>query len=310
MSGKCACNKEPKCRCKSDKELKSVCEETENRNWSACDSHYLDPISYDDLFDEKSNKCTDYNLLIKKLEYARNAYFGFHTAICNFVADCTKLKQKARDDISGNDLIALNFDYRTLIQNLITSVALGMRKRIKDDNTVLVNFEVPETRPNKTIEHAQALWPTDIIFTDIGNVDTLVASLPSVTLYVCSNHQLQVKITSPKSLSYSNIAFDSTYIKTHRSAESDIFIEDMTPSLEYLTNNQYGFKNAEHANEVLDDIINYSTDPNIITHKLKVVAERVNSIITYIENSHKIIVQKIKTEKITQEKKLAKRQNN
>jgi hypothetical protein len=276
-----------------------------HESYSECATDYLDPISYDELFDEKSNKCTDYNLLIKKLEYARNAYFSFHTAICNFIGDCTKLKQKARDDISGNDLFSLKYDYQILLQNLITTVAAGMRKKIRDDNTVLVNFEVPKTRPNKTIEHSQTMWPTDIIYTDIGGVDTLIASLPAVTMYLCSNYQLQVKITSPRGVSYSNIAFDSTYVKTHRNTENEIFVRNMTPELEAIAQD-FGFKNSEHANEIFDDIINYSTDENITTHNLKDVTERINSIIMYIENSHRTIIQKMKTERITQKKRDAK----
>ena len=298
MPIKCGCSQVSKCNCSNVQETKTCAE----RDLLQYNTRYLDPISYDDLFDEKSNKCTDYNLLITKLERARNAYFSFHTAICNFVGDCTKLKQKARDDISGNDLLSLTYDYRTLLHNLITCVALGMRKKIREDNTVLINFEVPETRPDKTIEHTQTLWPTDIIFTDEGNVDTLVASMPSITLYLCSNQQLQVKIATPRGLTYSNIAFDNTYIKTHTSIENELFVENMTPELEHISGNTFGFKDAEHANDVLTDIINYYSDHNILSHSLKEVDERINSIITYIENSHKLIVQKIKTEKITREK--------
>lgn len=288
---KCFCSQEPKCSCKNIKDP-----------YEECSTDYLDPISYDELFDEKSNKCTDYNLLIKKLEYARNAYFSFHTAICNFIGDCTKLKQKARDDISGNDLFSLKYDYQILLQNLIVTVAAGMRKKIKDDNSVLINFEVPKTRPNKTIAHSQAMWATDVIFTDVGGIDTLIASLPAVTMYLTCEYQLQVKITAPKGVSYSNIAYDGTYIKTNRNTENDIFIKNMTPALELL-NQDYGFLDSEHANEIFDDIINYSTDDNIGTHNLKDVTERINSIIMYIENSHRIIVQKMKTERITRKNK-------
>lgn len=300
MSTTCDCSKQ--CSCKSYVESRPMCKHIVHESYNECSTDYLDPISYDELFDEKSNKCTDYNLLIKKLEYARNAYFSFHTAICNFIGDCTRLKQKARDDISGNELFSLKYDYQILLQNLITTVATGMRKKIRDDNTVLVNFEVPKTRPNKTIEHSQTMWPTDIIYTDIGGVDTLIASLPAVTMYLCSNYQLQVKITSPRGVSYSNIAFDSTYIKTHRNTENEIFIKNMTPGLDE-TSQDFCFKNSEHANEIFDDIINYSTDENITTHNLKDVTERVNSIIMYIENSHRTIIQKMKTERITQQKR-------
>ena len=173
---RCECVK--KCTCNTCTESKHICKPVVHESYAECTTEYLDPISYDELFDEKSNKCTDYNLLIKKLEYSRNAYFSFHTAICNFIGDCTKLKQKARDDISGNDLFSLKYDYQILLQNMITNVAAGMRKKIRDDNTILVNFEVPSTRPSKSIEHSQTMWPTDIIYTDTGGVDTLIASLP------------------------------------------------------------------------------------------------------------------------------------
>ena len=180
---------------------------------------------------------------------------------------------------------------------MITNVATGMRKRIRDDNSILVNFEVPKTKPNKTIEDSQDMWSTDIIYT-VGGIDTLITSLPAVTMYLCDNYQLQVKITAPKGVSYSNIAFDSTYIKTHRNTENDIFIRNMTPELDPSGQN-FGFMSSGHANDIFDDIINYSTDRNILTHELKDVTERINSIIMYIENSHRIIIQKIKTEKIT-----------
>jgi len=287
MSNACECIK---C-CPIDR---SICHKN---SYDKCNVDYLNPISYDELFDEKSNKCTDYNLLIKKLEFARNAYFSFHIAICNFIGDCTKLKQKVRDDISGNDLFSLKYDYQILLQNMITNVATGMRKRIRDDNSILVNFEVPKTKPNKTIEDSQDMWSTDIIYT-VGGIDTLITSLPAVTMYLCDNYQLQVKITAPKGVSYSNIAFDSTYIKTHRNTENDIFIRNMTPELDPSGQN-FGFMSSGHANDIFDDIINYSTDRNILTHELKDVTERINSIIMYIENSHRIIIQKIKTEKIT-----------
>jgi hypothetical protein len=303
MSTTCDCIK--KCSCDTISENRSVCKRATHESYEACDTNYLNPISYDELFDEQSNKCTDYNLLIKKLEFSRNAYFSFHTAICNFIGDCTKLKQKARDDISGNELFSLKYDYQILLQNLITTVAAGMRRKIRDDNTILVNFEVPKTRPNKTIEHSQTMWPTDIIYTDVGGIDTLIASIPAVTMYLCSNYQLQVKITAPRGVSYSNIAFDSTYVKTHRNAENEIFLRNLTPDLESI-GQDFGFKNSEHANEIFDDIINYSTDENITAHNLKDVTERINSIMMYIENSHRTIIQKMKTEKITQQKRDAK----
>lgn len=286
LESQCKCNGVSKCNCVS--RCHSVPE---------CIEQYLKPIAYDDLFDEKINRCTDYNLIVKKLNEARMSFFSFHTAICNFIGDCSGLKQKARDDISGSDLISLKYDYQGLLHTLIRSVALNMRKKIKDDNYVLVNFEVPATRIGKNIYSTSNLLPTDIVFTDSGGVDTLVISIPTVTLYLCSDYQLQVKISSPRGVSYSNISYENTYIKQYRPIENDIFVKNMTPSLTSV-GDDYEFVSAEHANEIFDDIINYSTDDNITTHQLRDVSERINGIIRCIENAHRTIIQKIKTEKL------------
>ena len=301
MSYNCACKStKSACSCREkehdERRPKCTCKE---ESLDECISDYLKPITYDDLFDEKSNKCSDYNLIIKKLTEVRMSFFAFHAAICNFIGDCTKLKQKARDDISGSDLLSLKYDYQVLLNTLITTVAMNMRKKIKDDNFVLINFEVPPTRPGKTIENSQNIWPTDIIYTDSGGIDTLVVSIPTVTLYLCCNLQLQVKITTPKGISYSNITYENTYVKSHRQKENESFIRNLTPEL-LLHNGEYEFRDAENANEILDDIINYSTDENILSHNLKDVIERINSICTCIENAHRTIIQKIKTEKMGQ----------
>jgi|SaaInlV_150m_DNA_4_1039716.scaffolds.fasta_scaffold05151_4 hypothetical protein len=289
MSSNCDCN----------------AKDTTSVKCTQCNYNYLKPITYDDLFDEKSNKCTDYNLIIKKLTEARNSFFLFQTAIYNFINDCTRLKQKIRDDNSGNDLKSLTFDYIVLMNNLIAEIALGMRKKIKEDNMVLLNFEVPITQANKTIEDIQNLWPTNIIYTDTANVDTLIASLPSVTVYLTESMQLQVKIISPKSLSYSNLCFDNSYVKSHQTKLNDVFIKNMTPELE-LIDTTYGFSDSEHANYILEDLINYYCDINIDTHNLKDVVDRLEGIILSIANSHRSIIQKIKTEKIAEQNKCAK----
>ena len=53
-----------------------------------CKFDYLKPISYDDLFDDRSkNKCTDYQLVLDKLTEARSAFFGFQAGIYNFIKD-------------------------------------------------------------------------------------------------------------------------------------------------------------------------------------------------------------------------------
>ena len=67
-----------------------------------CKLKYLKPITYDELFDEKNKKCTDYNTICLKLKEARDSFFGLQTSLNNFVLDCTKLQKKVSDDISGN----------------------------------------------------------------------------------------------------------------------------------------------------------------------------------------------------------------
>ena len=48
------------------------------------------------------------------------------------------------------------------------------------------------------------------------------------------------------------------------------------------------------------DIINYDTDTSIHTHQLNDVIERIDGIILSIENTHRTIIQKIKTEKLVE----------
>lgn len=297
MSNNCTCKSvpesKPECKCSCNEGNKSILD---------CEFDYLKPITYDDLFDEKNNKCTDYNLIVKKLTEARNSFFIFQTAIYNFINDCTRLKQKVREDISGNDLHSLTHEYRVLIHNLITEIALGMRKKIKEDNSILISFEVPSTQPNKDIDNIQNLWPTNIVYTDDGGVDTLITSLPSVILYLTTDLQLQVRFSTPTGLSYSNLTFDSTYIKSQTSKSNEIYTKNMTPALEY-NNNIYGFINSDHANNIFEDLINYNNDRNILSHNLKDVVARLDGIILSIENSYRSIIQKIKTEKIVAQNK-------
>ena len=264
-----------------------------------CNYDYLKPITYDDLFDETSKKCTDYELIIAKLTEARSSFFLFQASIFNFINDCTRLKQKVREDLSGNDLLSITYEYKVLLNNLIAEIALAMRKKMKQDNSILLNFEVPTTITNKTVEDIQTLWPTNIVYSDIAGVDTLIISLPSVIIYLRENFQLQVKITTPKGLSYTNLTFDNTYIKSHNSKANDNFIKNMTPELS-VSGTIYGFKDTENANDIFDDLINYHCDDSIFTHNLKEVIERLNGIMLSIENAHRSIIQKIKTEKINE----------
>jgi hypothetical protein len=112
-----------------------------------CKFDYLKPISYDDLFDDHSkNKCTDYQLVLDKLTEARSAFFGFQAGIYNFIKDCTKLQQKIRNDISDNDLNSIKYEYIVLLNNLISNVAISLRKKMESDHFILINFEVPPTQ--------------------------------------------------------------------------------------------------------------------------------------------------------------------
>lgn len=273
-----------------------------------CSFDYLKPISYDDLFDDRTkNKCADYQLVLDKLTEARNAFFGFQVGLYNFIKDCTKLQQKIRDDISGNDLNSLKYEYIVLLNNLITNVAISLRKKMESDNFILINFEVPQTQYGKSIEDLHNLPSTNIFYSDNnGTIDTLITFIPSVCLYLKENYQLQVKFAYPKSISYNNLSYEKTYIKIFRSRELEVFSKNITPELNVLNVREglYGFTDSDYAFNILEDIINYDIDKSIYTHQLNDVIERLDGIILSIENTHRTIVQKIKTEKLVQNKLL------
>ena len=269
-----------------------------------CKFDYLKPISYDDLFDDRSkNKCTDYQLVLDKLTEARSAFFGFQAGIYNYVKDCTKLQQKIRNDISGNDLNSLKYEYIVLLNNLISNVAISLRKKMETDHFILINFEVPQTQVGKTIEDLHNLPSTNIIYSDNnGAIDTLITFIPSVCLYMKENYQLQVKFVYPKTISYNNLSFEKTYIKAFRSKDIEVYSRNLTPELELLNQREhiFGFSSSDTANNTFEDIINYDTDQSIFTHQLNDVVERLDGIILSIENTHRTIIQKIKTEKIVE----------
>ena len=269
-----------------------------------CKFEYLKPISYDDLFDDRSkNECTDYQLVLDKLTEARSAFFGFQAGIYNFIKDCTKLQQKIRNDVSGNDLNSLKYEYMVLLNNLISNVAISLRKKMESDHFILINFEVPPTQSGKTIDDMQVLPATNIIFSNNnGTIETLIANIPSVLLYLKDNYQLQVKFVYPKSVSYNNLSFEKTYIKSFRPKSSESFVRNMTPELALINCREciYGFNSSDFAFDILEDIINYDTDKSIITHQLEDVIERLDGIILSIENTHRTIIQKIKTEKLVE----------
>jgi hypothetical protein len=76
----------------------------------------------------------------------------------------------------------------------------------------------------------------------------------------------------------------------------------MTPELALINCREciYGFNSSDFAFDILEDIINYDTDQSIITHQLEDVIERLDGIILSIENTHRTIIQKIKTEKLVE----------
>lgn len=269
-----------------------------------CKFDYLKPISYDDLFDDRSkNRCTDYQLVLDKLTEARTAFFGFQAGIYNFIKDCTKLQQKIRNDVSGNDLNSLKYEYMVLLNNLISNVAISLRKKMESDNFILINFEVPVTQLGKTIEDMQTLPATNIIFSDNnGTIDTLITNIPSVLLYLKDNYQLQVKFVYPKTISYSNLSFEKTYIKSFKPKTTESYIRNMTPELQVINHREglYGFNSSQFAYDILEDIINYDTDTSIHTHELNDVIERLDGIILSIENTHRTIIQKIKTSQLVE----------
>ena len=267
-----------------------------------CNFDYLKPISYDDLFDDKSkNKCSDYQLVLNKLTEARNAFFGFQAGIYNFIKDCTKLQQKIRTDVSGNDLDSLKYEYIVLLNNLISNVAISLRKKMEGDHFILINFEVPQTQVGRSIDDLQNLPSTNIIFSDNNNnIDTLITSIPSVCLYLRENYQLQIKFVYPKFVSYNNLTFERTYIKAFKAKQNEIFSKNMTPELSCINLREqvFSFSSSDNAYGVLEDIINYDVDTSIFTHQLNEVIERLDGIVLSIENTHRTIIQKIKTEQI------------
>lgn len=266
------------------------------------DIEYLKPINYDDLFDDRTkNSCTDYQVVLDKLTQARLAYFSSLAGIYNFIKDCSKLQKKIRSDISDNDLSSIKYEYSVLINNLIATIAISLRKRIPGDDNILINFEVPPTQPNKDMSDMRDLESTNIVYADhASGIDTLVTTLPSVCLYLTSSYQLQIRFIYPKSVSYGNLTHEKIYIKSFRSKENEVFTKNLTAELESINfkNNIYGFVNAENAHDVLSDIVNFD-DENIFTHNLNDVIERINSIILGIENTHRSIVQQMKAEKIS-----------
>jgi hypothetical protein len=269
---------------------------------SLCEFNYLKPINYDDLFDDSSkSSCTNYQLVLDKLTQARLSFFSFQAGIYNFIKDCSKLQKKMRSDISGNDLISMKYEYSVLINNLISNVAVSLRKRLQGDENVLINFEVPMTMPNKNISDMKNLESTNIVYSDKSSaINTLITTIPSVCLYLNSNMQLQVKIVSPSSVSYNNLSYDKIYIKSFSSKLNDIFEKNLTPELDCINirTDTYGFRNAEHAHDILEDIVNYDDD-SVFSHNLNDVITRIDSIITGIENTHRTIVQQLKAEQIS-----------
>jgi hypothetical protein len=190
-----------------------------------------------------------------------------------------------------------------LLNNLISNVAISLRKKMESDHFILINFEVPPTQSGKSIDDMQVLPATNIIFSNNnGTIDTLIANIPSVLIYLKENYQLQVKFVYPKSVSYNNLSFEKTYIKSFRSKGVESFVRNMTPELSLLNCREglYGFNTSNFAFDVLEDIINYDTDQSIITHQLEDVIERLDGIILSIENTHRTIIQRIKTEKLVE----------
>ena len=106
----------------------------------------------------------------------------------------------------------------------------------------------------------QILPATNIIFSDNnGTIDTLITNIPSVLLYLKNNYQLQVKFVYPKSVSYNNLSFEKTYIKSFRAKANDYFVRNITPELELINCREglYGFSSSEFAFDIIEDIINW-----------------------------------------------------
>lgn len=266
-----------------------------------CDISYLKPITYDELFDEKNKKCVDYNTVCYKLQEARDSYFGLTSSINNFILDCTKLQKKIREDISGNSLNSLSYEYATLINALKQSSAISLRKRTNNDKTVLVNFEIPATQKSKTISDLQTLHPTDIVYSGSNGVDTVIATIPSVMLYLNTNMALEIKISNIDSVCYDSLTYNNSYIKSYKSKNIQTFVKTLTPPLNLIERSTdfYGFETSEHANNIIDDIINYDLEIPSFKHDIKEILERINTIISYIENMHRSVAQKVKIEKIS-----------
>lgn len=270
-----------------------------------CNFDYLKPISYDELFDDRSkNKCSNYQLVLDKLTEARNAFFGFQAGVYNFIKDCTKLQQKIRSDVSDNDLESLKYEYIVLLNNLIANVAISLRKKMEGEHFILINFEVPHTQSGRSIDDFQNLPATNIIFSDNNNIDTVITTIPSVCLYLKENYQLQIKFVYPKFVSYNNLTFERTYIKAFKTKQSEVFCKNMTPELNCVNVREelFSFSSSDNAYDILEEIINYDVDTSILSHQLNEVIDRLDGIVLSIENTHRTIIQKIKTEQIVEPK--------
>lgn len=356
---------------------------------------YLKPLVYDNLFDEKKNNSNNYEDILNKLTCARISFFNFQAGILNFIKDCEILKNKIRCDSLESDLNTIKFDYILLLNNLIAHSAISLRKR-SEDQSVLINYEVPRTQYNKTIKDFENLEPTCITLYDATNkVETLITRIPSISLYLKKNFQLEMKIIFPNTTSYSCITNDKLFARTYNAYTSDCIIYKLTPELtrlkisdkmdftnssitevfsnsnvkssdnnepktdsintdsntisnsksetndvisikkntnsdtdseenlsslfslnsdsknssnikkyknndltKLLKNTKYGFVNNINADTFLDDIINYDNNHLKYEHQLRESINLIDGIITYIENTYRIIIQKLRTDNL------------
>jgi hypothetical protein len=167
------------------------------------DIKYLAPLDYNDLFDKKEYSCNDLEHVLYKLVSTRLGFFNFKAGFLNFISDCAKLQQKIKTYNENTDLESIKFEYIMLLNNLISNSAISLKKRHESDNSIIINFDSNFIYKNKTIENYDNLIPINLsLYDPKTGQDTLITTIPSISLYLYDNSRLDIKIIYKKMSCY------------------------------------------------------------------------------------------------------------